>query len=298
MTSPRQVLPGRTYMVSRRCAQRQLLLRPCATTTAIFAYVLGVAAKRYRISVHAYCVLSNHYHLVLTDHDGRLPAFGQYLDSLIARATNCSLGHWEAFWAPSSYSAVLLETPQDVIDKTAYVLANPVAAGLVRHARDWPGLWSAPERIDGEAFEWARPTVFFSEKVSMPKAVKLRLIRAPGFASTAEFVTPLIVALASYEERAAESRRAEKRPFLGVAGVLAQRPTSRPAPGEPRRKLNPRVACRDKWRRIEALQRLTTFLREYREAFRAWARGARDVVFPAGTYLMQVHHGVCCAAAS
>jgi REP element-mobilizing transposase RayT len=41
--------------------------------------------------VHAWCVLSNHYHLVVTDPDARLPAFMQYLDSLVARAMNASL---------------------------------------------------------------------------------------------------------------------------------------------------------------------------------------------------------------
>lgn len=34
-----------------------------------------------------------------------------------------------------------------MLDKIAYVLANPVKAGLVRHGRQWPGLWSAPEQI-------------------------------------------------------------------------------------------------------------------------------------------------------
>lgn len=62
-------------MLTRRCAQRLLLLRPCETTTAIFRYLLGVAAKRYHVSVHAFCVLSNHVHLIVTDNDGCLPAF-------------------------------------------------------------------------------------------------------------------------------------------------------------------------------------------------------------------------------
>ncbi|ABS24517.1 hypothetical protein Anae109_0301 [Anaeromyxobacter sp. Fw109-5] len=30
----------------------------------------------------------------------------QFLDALVARAINASLGRWEAFWAPNSYSAV------------------------------------------------------------------------------------------------------------------------------------------------------------------------------------------------
>ncbi|ABS26525.1 protein of unknown function DUF1568 [Anaeromyxobacter sp. Fw109-5] len=116
MTAPRQVLPGTTYLVTRRCAQRQFLLRPSAVVNEVFLYVLAVAAERFGVLVHAFCVLSNHFHLVVTDPDAQLPAFEQYLDSLVARALNASLGRWEAFWAPSSYSAVALVSPEDVLD--------------------------------------------------------------------------------------------------------------------------------------------------------------------------------------
>ena len=145
MTTPRQVIPGAVYLVTRRCSQRQFLLRPSQTTNATFLFVLAAAVRRFGIRLHAFCVLSNHFYLVLTDPDARLPEFEQYLDSLVARAVNASLGRWESFWAPSSYSAVKLVSPQDVVEKAAYVLANPVAAGLVRHGREWPGLWSSPE---------------------------------------------------------------------------------------------------------------------------------------------------------
>jgi putative transposase len=64
---------------------------------------------------------------------------------------------------------------------------------------------------------------------------------------------------------------------------------------EPRRGLNPRVACRDKWKRIEALGRLVEFLREYQRALKAWRAGAPGVIFPEGTYLARVTHGVTCA---
>jgi hypothetical protein len=57
------------------------------------------------------------------------------------------------------------------------------------------------------------------------------------------------------------------------------------------------VAARDKWKRIEALSRLVEFLRRYREAWRARRAGVTNVLFPAGTYLLRVAHGVPCAAA-
>ncbi len=292
MTAPRQVLPGTTYLVTRRGAQRQLLLTPSPSTNAIFLYVLALAAHRFGVLVHGFCVMSNHYHLVVTDPDARLPAFGQYLDSLVARAVNASLGRWESFWAPSSYSAVALSTPEDVLDKAAYVLANPVAAGLVRHAREWPGVWSPPEAIGGAAVPARRPETFFRKNGYLPESINLELSAPPGFDSAEQFRVLLTDAVHAREA----AHGADARSFVGAARVRAQSPWARPNGGERRRTMNPRVAARDKWRRLETLSRLATFLGEYRQAWRVWTSGVRDVVFPAGTYAMRVAHGVACYA--
>jgi REP element-mobilizing transposase RayT len=298
MTAPRQILEGTTYLITRRCSQRQLLLRPSEVTNSVFLYVLAVAARRYGICVHAFCVLSNHFHLVVTDPGACLPAFEQYLDSLVARALNAALGRWESFWAPSSYSAVALATPRDIVDKAAYVLANPVAAGLVRQGRNWPGLWSAPEQIGSGPLAAKRPSTFFRAKGYMPDAVDLVLTPPPGFESASDFRERLCEALAALEERARHELASEGRGFAGAGKVLSQRPTAQPRPREPRRELNPRVAARDKWKRIEALSRLVEFLHAYRQAWSARRAGESDVVFPAGTYLMRIAHGVQCAAAA
>jgi putative transposase len=296
MTAPRQILPGTSYLVTRRCSERRLFLRPSKKTTEIFRYVLGVAARRFGILVHAYCVLSNHFHLILTDPHARLPEFHRVLDGLVARATNCSLGRWESFWDPDSYSAVRLETPEDVLAKMIYVLANPVAAGLVRRGREWPGLWSDPGRIGGAPTTVERPKGFFREEGPMPAKVQFELHRPPGFETDESFVETLNRGLREAEDRAAGELRREGRTVLGVARVIAQKPTARPTPGEPRRASSPRVACRNKWGRIEALLRLAEFVRAYRDALRAWRTGVRDALFPPGTWRMRIEHAARCAA--
>ena len=296
MTAPRQVLPGASYLVTRRCAQRQFLLRPSRETNQTFLYVLALAAERYRVDVHAFCVLSNHVHMVVTDPHANLPAFQQFLDGLVARAINASLGRWEAFWAPDSYSAVRLVSPTDVVDKLAYALANPVEAGLVATGSAWPGLWSAPEWIGGEPFVVERPKHFFDPKGGLPDRATLQLTVPPGFDSAEQFRGAVRSELERREEDA-RSRYGARGGFLGVARVLAQKPFARPRPGEPRRGLNPRVVGRDKWKRIEALGRLVEFLRSYRRAWRARRAKAADARFPHGTYLLRVLHDVPCAGA-
>ncbi len=296
-TPPRQVLPGTVYLVTRRSAQREFLLKPTERTTAIFKYILAVAAQRTGVRLHAACVLSNHYHLVLTDPHAALPRFCQLLDGLVARVLNASYGRWESFWAPASYSAVELVTPEDVIDKIAYALANPAAAGLVADSSEWPGLWTSPDEIGRTAELVARPEVFFSKTGTMPERAALAFSVPAALGSPEAFREAVRARLAALERRAAEDLAAEGRRFLGLRALRKQRHTDRPARGERRRRLNPRVACKDEEKRREALGRLVQFRRAYRMALGRLRDGARRVLFPSGTYLLRVHLGVSCEAA-
>jgi REP element-mobilizing transposase RayT len=297
MTAPRQVLPGTTYLLTRRCSEQRAFLAPRPETNAIFAYVLAVAAQRHGILVHAACAMSNHYHLVVTDPRAELPAFMQYLDSLVARATNASIGHWEGFWSSeASYSAVTHASPSDVIDKIAYTLANPVAAGLVQHGAEWPGLRTGVELLGTGVLVAPRPKEFFRAKGDMPEQVELRLSVPPGFRSAQEYRARVVDAVDALEAKLRRDAQAEQRRFLGRARVLRLNPLARPAGRGPRRKLSPRVAGRDPWKRIEALTRLVSFLRRYRDALRARRAGRADALFPEGTYQLRIQHGVRCAA--
>ena len=293
MSLPRQVLPGTTYLLTRRCFQRQLLLRPDRQVNQIVLFCLAYAAKRFRIQLHAFCFLSNHYHLVATDTQGRLPEFMHWFNEYVAKCVNAKLGRWESFWAPGSYSAVRLGDACDVTSKLAYVYLNPVAAGLVRRAREWPGAKSLPHEIGGPAVTVARPRGFFRPAGPVPEQVELGLV-PPGILS--EIEVQALQAQVAEGEREMQARRSEKeQSFMGARAVLKQSPFSRPRPGEPRRQLNPRVAARDKWRRIELLQKLASFLDAYREARRRFVAGDQGVEFPRGTYWMRLHCGLPCA---
>jgi REP element-mobilizing transposase RayT len=298
MTAPRQVLPNATYLITRRCFARMFLLRPSPLVNAVFEYVLAVKAAEYGILLHAYCVLSNHWHCVLTDPEGRLPQFQRDLGSTIARALNAAHGRWESFWAPGSYSAVALQTADDVLDKMVYVLANPAVAGLVRRGEEWPGLWSAPSRIGAGARPLVRPDHFFRKEGPTPPTASLELTCPPVFDSMEALRKRLTEELTEREDQAARDLAEDERTFMGAREVLAQRPFARPAPGEPRRGVKPRVASRDKWKRLEAISRLKRFLAEYREAWSAFMGGARGAVFPEGTYWMRVTCGVACCSSA
>ena len=73
MAFPRRILPGTTYVITRRSHQRIFCLRPSDVTNNIFLNFLAWPAAKTRVEIHAACVMSDHRHIVLTDVHGTLP---------------------------------------------------------------------------------------------------------------------------------------------------------------------------------------------------------------------------------
>ena len=303
MTAPRQIIPGATYLVTRRCTHRQLLLRPDPITNQIFRFCLAVAAERHGILIHAACCPSNHYHLVLTDPRGELPAFEEWLNKYVAKCMNVYRKRFENFWAfPGSYSAVRLEGEEDFLRKLVYVLANPVQSGLVAFGAAWPGVRFGVGGVGSQGYVAARPTLYFSrlDALFVPAQASLTVSRHPRFfrgLSDEELAEKVRAAVLEREKSIREEFQRKQKSFLGRAAVLEQSPLAIPKSTAPRFKLNPRIACVDKWKRIEAIQALGAFLKAHAIALRAWVNGDRSVVFPFGTYWMGVFHKARCAPA-
>jgi REP element-mobilizing transposase RayT len=92
----------------------------------------------YRL--HAYCVMGNHVHLVVTLPDTLTKPFYRILQAqkrFSATRANKLLGLTGQFWARESYDHIIRSSNeyQRVI---GYVLNNPVKAGLIANWRDWP----------------------------------------------------------------------------------------------------------------------------------------------------------------
>ncbi len=300
MTAPRQVIPGTTYMVTRRCSQRQFLLRPSKEVNQVFLYLLAYSSNRFSVDVHAYCVLSNHYHLIVTDRLGNLPAFMQLLNCLVARALNAYYRRSENMWSPGSYNAVALVGEEDVIDKLIYVLSNPVEAGLVSHGEHWPGLRSSP-RDFGSHRAVEQPSFFFQPDGDAPDRAILSISSPPRHegSSEDEFMNSIEEKLDAREAELRIRQTRKGREFLGAKSVLKQSIQTQARStdaGSRRKQIVPRFACREKQKRVEALARYRQFLREYRDALRDFCGGLRNVVFPYGTYWMRVQFAVQCAS--
>jgi putative transposase len=299
MSFPRQVIPGRVYLVTRRCTQRQFLLRPDVETNNAFLYCLAYAANGAGIGVVAYIANSNHYHAVVVDNDGRIPRFLEDFHRLIAKHQNALRGRWENFWASEQTSLVELVGDQDVLAKTIYTLTNPVKDHLVASAGEWPGASSLEGTLNGKPLTAHRPTRFFRANGKTPERVHLTCVRAPGYdhLSDDDYAARLREAIAGVEAAAAAERRTTGRRLLGARAVLAQDPADRPRSQERRRCLDPHVAARDKLPRIEAILRLKAFRAAYAAARDMWlhAKGA-PVLFPEGTWWLHRFAAVPCSS--
>ena len=111
MSIPREVLPGRTYMITRRCTQRQFLMRPDRETNNAFIYCLAEAATDTASRCIFTVAMSNHHHTGIDDPEGNYPAFLEHFHKLFAKCQNALRGRWENFWSSEQTSVVRLVDP-------------------------------------------------------------------------------------------------------------------------------------------------------------------------------------------
>jgi putative transposase len=283
-------------MITRRCTQRQFLMRPDRETDNAFIYCLAVAAVCHGVKVLFTAAMSNHHHTGIHDPDGNYPAFIEHFHKLFAKCQNALRGRWENFWSSEQTSVVRLVDPDDILGKLIYALTNPVKDGLVEKAHHWPGVTSLDSLLHGKALFARRPRHFFREEGPMPETATLEFARPPGFEdlSPQAFAALVSERVRAVEEDASAERHRTGASVFGRRAVLDQKPTDHPRSREPRREIDPRVAARSNWSRIEALMRNRAFRDAYAAARAAFAAGMRDIVFPAGTYwLRRFAHAIC-----
>jgi hypothetical protein len=275
-------------MVTRRCSQRRFLMRPDGDTTNAFLYCLAFAAAQTGVGIVFFIACSNHWHGGIIDHHGRLPEFLECFHKLFAKHQNARFGRWENFWASEQTSVVQLVGPDDVLAKAAYAVSNPVKDNLVAKASDWVGASSWAAHLDARPLVAFRPRHFFRPDGPMPAEISFSLAQPPGFENLGPtaFVEQLRAKVREIESLAAQRRAQSGTPILGMKAVLKQPLGARPKSREPRRRLSPRVACRNTWRRIEALARNRHFLMAYNAA-RALLVNGLQAIFPPGCYWLR-----------
>lgn len=137
---PRFVLPGYTQHVIQRGLDRQA----CFFTTEDYrAYLelLHEAAGKYGCHVHAYILMTNHVHLLVTQQQASGVSFlMQRLAQRYVRSVNRRYQRSGTLWE-GRYKAGLVETDHHLLTCMRYIELNPVRAGMVSHPAEYA--WSS-----------------------------------------------------------------------------------------------------------------------------------------------------------
>src|SRR5512144_2662837 len=186
MSRPRQIFREQFYLITRRCTQRQFLLRPDDATTNAFIYCLAVSAAKFGIDVLFTLAESNHHHTVIFDRYGWVSAFIEHFHKLVARSQNALRGRWENFWSSEQVCVVRLIDRDAVMDKLVYTATNPVQDHLVDRVHHWPGVNGLAALLAGRCLRARRPWHFFRPDGPMPEEVEMRLTTPPALGPEAE----------------------------------------------------------------------------------------------------------------
>ncbi|MGH7794976.1 MAG: REP-associated tyrosine transposase, partial [Candidatus Binatia bacterium] len=105
-----------------------------------FLNVLGEVVSRYRWRCHAYCLMGNHYHLMIETPEGNLAKGMRQLNGVFTQWSNRRhkrSGHL----FQGRYKAILVDRDSYFLELGRYIVLNPVRAAMVRHPRRWA--WSS-----------------------------------------------------------------------------------------------------------------------------------------------------------
>jgi len=102
-----------------------------------FLTILCQVTKRYHLLLHCYCLMHNHYHLLLETPEGNLSQGIRQLNGTYTQHINKkyqSVGHL----FQGRFKSILVEKENYLLELSRYISLNPLRAHLVEDPKDWP----------------------------------------------------------------------------------------------------------------------------------------------------------------
>jgi len=130
---------GALYHVTSR-GDRQEDIYQSNDDREVFLNIMSDVCERYNWVIHAYCLMSNHYHLLVETPDQNLSKGMRQLNGVYTQAFNRNnkrVGH--VF--QGRYKAILVQKESYLLELARYIVLNPVRARMVRFVKEWP--WSS-----------------------------------------------------------------------------------------------------------------------------------------------------------
>lgn len=162
MARPLRLLyPGALYHITARGNERKEIFRTDHDRDAFLA-ILAQAVERYRLILHAYVLMNNHYHLLLETKEGNLPLAIRHLNGLYTshfNRTHRRVGHL----FQGRYKAILIEKESYLLELSRYIHLNPIR--VKKNMRLGSHRWSSYFDYIGkrEAPKWLTTKVVLSQ---------------------------------------------------------------------------------------------------------------------------------------
>jgi len=131
--------PGAVYHITSR-GNRRARVFINERDRKVFLDILDKANRRYETRCHAYCLMDNHYHLVLETIRANLSEAMRLINGVYTQTFN-RLYQKAGHVFQGRYKAILIQRDAHLLEASRYVVVNPVRAGIVNKAENWG--WSS-----------------------------------------------------------------------------------------------------------------------------------------------------------
>ncbi|MGA9423350.1 MAG: transposase [Rhodanobacteraceae bacterium] len=130
---------GALYHITSRGDRREDIYLDDADRAG-FLDVFAEVCDRFNWACHAYCLMSNHYHLLVETNAPTLGKGMRQLNGVYTQRFNRRHGRVGHVFQ-GRYKAILVQKDSYLLELARYIVLNPVRVAMVRSARDWP--WSS-----------------------------------------------------------------------------------------------------------------------------------------------------------
>jgi putative transposase len=137
---PRLTVPGYPHHIIQRGNNRQAIFASTADYELLLA-LLDEHARKNAVAIHAYVLMSNHFHLLATPETAEgIPVMMQSVGRRYVRHFNQRQGRTGTLWE-GRYKSTLIQAERYLLACMAYIDQNPVRAGLAQDPGGYP--WSS-----------------------------------------------------------------------------------------------------------------------------------------------------------
>jgi REP element-mobilizing transposase RayT len=164
----RITFPGAFYHVTSRSNERKDVFKSKRDRGKFLEY-LDSATKRYKAVIHVFCLMDNHYHLLLETPSGNLPQIMRHINGAYTTYFNVKRAR-SGHLFQGRYKAILVDIDEYAKELSRYIHLNPVRAEMVKVPEEYE--WSSYQFYIGEQKppEWLyRDFIlgYFGSKVSI-----------------------------------------------------------------------------------------------------------------------------------